>query len=80
MSTVSKICAEAHLLASQNIGEVFLNFQAYFEAVDDAIKQMSSLIVKCEEISDNMAPIEQLVIQMCVKQGIQTFFDFQEKP
>lgn len=34
------------------------------EAVDESIRGMSSLIVKCGEVSQNMKPVEDLVVQI----------------
>ncbi len=35
-------------------------------AVDTSVAQMSALMVKCQQISDSMPPVENLMIQMCV--------------
>eukprot|EP00047_Mylnosiga_fluctuans_P008145 m.6223 g.6223 ORF g.6223 m.6223 type:complete len:130 (-) comp2077_c0_seq1:142-531(-) len=54
MSGITKEYVEAHRMATENLGE----------GVDLCIKQMSSLIVKCNEISENMEPVETLCAQI----------------
>ncbi len=38
-------------------------------AVDSGITHMSALIVKCQQLSDSMPPVESLMVQMCGSGG-----------
>eukprot|EP00052_Salpingoeca_macrocollata_P005462 m.47590 g.47590 ORF g.47590 m.47590 type:complete len:85 (+) comp14876_c0_seq5:201-455(+) len=57
MHAVSKISLKylnAHCMAVDNIGET----------VDESMRAMASLIANCNNISEHMAPVEQLLAQI----------------